>query len=270
MLAAKDFAVAEKAAIPGAQVKLAQNGKKQSFSDETFGGILAPADSDEWGRPVPAEDPSGYPGLIPGTTPDHDWSTNGGKPRYKQRPMTTKPGEYRSPFAPQRTPRPEGISTPKLPKFTYAPWAGPPLEALTSEDLITIAKLSKYNININNLSPEMEQRLGLPRGTSQAFNDARLPRIDGMVSSEFAVKRSIDAVMSIVESKSGEAQRKAAEAAYDRLSMMAAGYRTMKAVPVSMYKMMGAGDGYLKDQREGYDNALDRLEEALQALDKLK
>lgn len=267
MLAAKDFAVAEKGAIPEGRVQLAQN---QSFADETFGGILAPEDSDQWGRPMPAEDPKGYPGLVPGTTPDYDWSSPRERPRQKQRPMSVKPGEYRSPFAPVKSPVPEKISTPALPKMTYAPWSGPPLETLTSEDLVTIARLSKYNISLNSLTPEMEERLGLPSGIAKAVHDFRLPRIDGMVPSEFAVKRSIDAVMSVVEGKSGASRRKAAEAAYDRLSQMASGYRSMKAVPQSVYKRFGAGDGYLEDQREGYNKALDRLEEALQALDKLK
>lgn len=274
MLAAKDFAVADKGAIPDGKVKLAQNAKKQSFSDESFGGILAPPDTDEWGRPAPAEDPKGYSGLIPGATPDYDWASpvddHEPRARQKQRPMTPIRGEFRSPFAPVKSPIPEKISTPKLPKMTYAPWAGPPLEAISRDDLITIARLSKYDINLSELSPEMERRLGLPSGIAKVTNDFRLPRIDGMVPSEFAVKRSIDAVMSVVEGKSGDQRRKAAQAAYDRLSQMASGYRSMKAVPASMYKRLGAGDGYLEDQQEGYSNALDRLEEALHALDKLK
>lgn len=236
-------------------------------ADHDFGGILAPRTHDENGVPLRPQEPKGYRGVLPGALPDEDAAAGdaGRKPR-----MSVKPG--RSIYAPEQNlpPLNDKVSRMPLPKITYAPGFGEDMPVLTSDDIKLIAQLHQHDIDFNRLPPDMEKRLGLPEGTSKMLNNFRLPRIDGMVPVEFTAKRNIDAVMKVVAGKTGDEQRRAARTAYDHLSSLASGYRSLKAVPKSIYVRLGAGDGYLEDQQEGYANALARLQEALDALEQLK
>ena len=175
----------------------------------------------------------------------------------------------RNPFGPKRDISTNKISFGDAPKMSYKPGYNGEFP-LTVEQLKLLAVLSAKGMDINRLNPETEKRIGFPPGTSKLLNSLKSPRIDGMLPPEFATKSTIDSVMKIVEERHGEDRQKAARAAYDRLSVMADGLRTLNSTPSALYIKMGASDAYVKERAETYGKSLDRLHEAMEALDKLR
>ena len=241
-----------------------------SKGDDTFGGIVAPAP----GTKQPDE-PPGYTGLIPGKT---DKAAEAAPDPYdedrKLRDTPASKVKYKkveNPFAPKKLQSNNKVSFGEAPKITYKPGYRPGEEfPLTVEQLKLLSTLSANGMDFNRLNAKTEARVGLPPGTSKMLNALKTPRIDGMLPPEFATKATVDAVMQIVGEREGEDRRKAAAAAYDRLSVMADGFRTMNSAPSSLYVKMGASDMYIKERGEGYGKSLDRLQEAMEALQKIK
>ncbi len=236
--------------------------------DDTYGGIVSPAP----GTKQPDE-PAGYTGLIPGKT---DKAAEAGEDPYdadrKLRDTPTSKVKYKktdNPFAPKRLQSNNKVSFGEAPKITYKPgYTGE--FPLTVDQLKLLSTLSANGMDFNRLNAKTEARIGLPPGTSKMLNALKTPRIDGMLPPEFATKATVDAVMQIVGEREGDDRRKAAAAAYDRLSTMADGFRTMNSAPSSLYVKMGASDMYIKERGESYGKSLDRLQEAMEALQKIK
>ena len=226
-----------------------------------------------------AEEPKGYPGLIPGAAePAFDTTADVGDAGPKSKPKSKDAAEsrdFRTKYAPALTSTARDIgsdkfSTGPLPKISYPAGFSPRMRPLTLDDVKILAGLSARGIDFYHLPPEMEKRLHLPPGTSKALNNIGSARIDGMLPAEFSAKQQIDQQMNAIGKLQGEQRRKAAEAAYDQLSYMAGGYRTLHSIPDSIYGRMGVSDTYVKEEREGYGKSLDRFKEALDALDKIK
>ncbi len=237
--------------------------------DDTYGGIVSPAP----GTRQPDE-PAGYTGLIPGKT---DKAAEAGEDPYDaDRKLRDKPAakvKYKkidNPFAPKKLLSNNKVSFGEAPKITYKPGYTGGDFPLTVDQLKLLSTLSANGMDFNRLNAKTEARIGLPPGTSKMLNALKTPRIDGMLPPEFATKATVDAVMQIVSEREGDDRRKAAAAAYDRLSVMADGFRTMNAAPSSLYVKMGASDMYIKERGEGYGKSLDRLQEAMEALQKIK
>ena len=241
----------------------------------TGGGAVAAPQED---MPAPGEQPKGYPGLIPGAEePPFDTTADVGDagPKSKPKNNAATAGDYRTSYAPAKTATARDIgsdkfSTGPLPKISYPAGFSPRMRPLTLEDVKILAGLSARGIDFYHLPPEMEKRLHLPPGTSKALNNIGSARIDGMLPAEFSAKQQIDQQMNAISKLRGEQRRKAAEAAYDQLSYIAGGYRTLHSIPDSIYGRMGVSDTYVKEEREGYGKSLDRFKDALDALDKIK
>lgn len=239
--------------------------------DETYGGIVAPAPD---ARPS-TDEPKGYTGLLPGKTdkaeaaPEDPYDAdraNADKPR-----PAVKYKKTNNPFAPKKLQSNNKVSFGEAPKITYKPGYRPGEEfPLTVDQLKLLSTLSANGMDFNRLNAKTEARVGLPPGTSKMLNSLKTPRIDGMLPPEFATKATVDAVMQIVAEREGEDRRKAAAAAYDRLSTMADGFRTLNSAPSSLYVKMGASDAYIKERGESYSKSLDRLQEAMEALQEIK
>ena len=238
-------------------------------SDETYGGIVAPPPNSR-----PSDDPAGYTGLLPGKTekpeaaPEDPYDADRAardKPKSK-----VKYKKSENPFAPKKLQSNNKVSFGTAPKMTYKPGFSGEEFPLTVDQLKLLSTLSANGMDFNRLNAKTEARVGLPPGTSKMLNALKTPRIDGMLPPEFATKATVDAVMQIVEEREGEDRRKAAAAAFDRLSVMADGFRTLNAAPSSLYVKMGASDAYIKERGEGYNKSLDRLHEAMEALLKIK
>lgn len=238
--------------------------------DETYGGVVAPKPN---ARPS-SDEPAGYTGLLPGKTakpeaaPEDPYDADRAardKPKSK-----VKYKKNENPFAPKKLQSNNKVSFGTAPKMTYKPGYSGEEFPLTVDQLKLLSTLSANGMDFNRLNAKTEARVGLPPGTSKMLNALKTPRIDGMLPPEFATKATVDAVMQIVAEREGEDRRKAAAAAYDRLSVMADGFRTLNAAPSSLYVKMGASDAYIKERGEGYNKSLDRLHEAMEALLKIK
>jgi hypothetical protein len=242
--------------------------------DRTLGGAIAPQNDEG------LDDPNGYAGALSDRiandggfdSVDQKSGRKMSAPKQRQQPAGMRRDVVKlfNPYAPVKLPQTNKISFGSAPKITYIPGFGPDVPALTADDIKILASLAANKITFNRLTPKMEQEYGLPIGTSEAINRVRSPRLDGMLPSEFAVKSTVDSIMSLVESREGESRKKAAAAAYQRLSVMADGFRQLNSVPKEIYTAMGTGDAYMKDTKEGYTNGLGRLQEAMEALDKIK
>ncbi len=238
--------------------------------DDTYGGIVAPAPD---ARPS-TDEPKGYTGLLPGKTDQAEAAPE--DPYDADRALRDKPKstvKYKksvNPFAPKKLESNNKVSFGSSPKITYKPGYSGEEFPLTVEHLKLLSTLSANGMDFNRLNAKTEARVGLPPGTSKMLNALKTPRIDGMLPPEFATKATVDAVMQIVAEREGEDRRKAAAAAYDRLSVMADGFRTLNSAPSSLYVKMGASDAYIKERGEGYNKSLDRLLEAMEALQEIK
>lgn len=229
-----------------------------------YDGLIAPSET-----PTPAgkNAPKGYSGVMPGAveSPQAGIDADPNAP-----PKTAKAPAGAKTATPQT--KNAGAFTPinQLPKMSYPKGLSGRKQPLTVDDLKTIAAVSRQGIDFNHMSPELLKSLKLPEDASETLNKIQRPRIDGMLPAEFAAKRTIDSLMDSVSKTAGdEARRKTAQAAYARLSGMADGYRTLGSVPDGIYQHMGVSDTYVKEEREGYTKALDRLHEAMEALQPL-
>lgn len=242
----------------------------QDKGDETYGGIVAPKPD---ARPS-TDEPQGYTGLLPGKTdkaaeaPPDPYDLDRAKADKPKSAVKYK--KSNNPFAPKKPLSNNKVSFGSSPKITYKPGYTGEEFPLTVEHLKLLSTLSANGMDFNRLNAKTEARVGLPPGTSKMLNNLKTPRIDGMLPPEFATKATVDAVMQIVAEREGEDRRKAASAAYDRLSVMADGFRTLNTAPSSLYVKMGASDAYIKERGEGYNKSLDRLQEAMEALQKIK
>lgn len=267
---------AQKSVAP--KVPAVATDSEKTLIDKTLGGAIAPQDDEG------LEGLDNYSGSLSDRIandhqPDVDNTATGNKPKRpklgkRPRPMLSEPGRNIvkpfNPYAPTPVLRSNKVSFGTAPKITYIPGDGPPMPALTSDDIKRIARLASTHVNLNRLTPNMEEEYGLPSGTAAAYNRIRAPRVDGMLPTEFMVKSTIDSMMKLISQREGEARKKAAEAGYNRLSQMADTMRFMKSIPESTYAGLGMPDAYVEDEKEGYTVALDRLKEALEALDAIK
>ncbi len=247
-----------------------QTEAEKKLQEDTLGGAIAPRQKD---HDIPGYAGSQADRIAGERDADGTGETDEEKPEMSSGFTQTAPGVIvqNNPFAPKHPLDNNKVSFGTPPKITYRPGFGPPLPALTADDMKRLAALAAQHVDINRLTEEQLTEMGLPPETSAAINGTRSPRIDGMLPTEFTVKATIDALMGLVMKQgAGEGRKKAAEAAYNRLSQMADGMRGMKSIPESTYVKMGVGDGYIQERQEGYSNGLGRLKEALDALEAIR
>jgi len=242
------------------------SGTKSAPADSGYAGVLAPPSAPE---NTGKDAPQGYSGVMPGKT------------------AAPQAGLDADPNAPKPAPKaanakaPTGVDTSKavgrfspidsLPKMSVPKGVDARRHPLTVEQLKTLSALNAKGIDFNHITPQLAKALKLPEDAAETLAKVQRPRIDGMLPAEFTAKRTIDSLMANVEkAPEGDARKKLAQAAYDRLSNMADGYRTLGSVPDGIYKTMGVSDTYVQEEREGYGKATQRIHDALQTLDTLR
>ena len=242
------------------------NGTTQEAAPATgdggYNGLIAPAPTP---APTGKDAPVGYSGVV------------AGKVAAPAAPVDADPNA-----APKTAAAPAGTKaaattqvggfTPinQLPKMSYPKGIEGRHRPFTADDIKTLSAISKQGIDFNHMTPELAKSLKLPEDAADTLNKVQRPRIDGMLPAEFAAKRTIDSLMdNVSKTKGDDNRRKMAQSAFNRLSGMADGYRTLGSVPDGIYTRMGVSDTYVKEEREGYTKALDRLKEAMEALQPL-
>jgi len=234
-----------------------------AIGDGGYNGLIAPSPTP---APTGKNAPVGYNGVVAGKVdaPAAAVDADPNAPKVSTAPAAGK--------AAAAAPKQVGGFTPinQQPKVSYPKGLQPKSREFTLQDLKTLSAISKQGVDFNHMTPELAKSLKLPEDTADVLNKIQRPRIDGMLPAEFAAKRTIDSLMdNVSKTKGDDARRKLAQSAFTRLSGMADGYRTLGSVPDGIYQRMGVSDTYVKEEREGYTKALDRLHEAMEALQPL-
>lgn len=91
-----------------------------------------------------------------------------------------------------------------------------------------------------------------------------------MLPAEYATKQSVDRIMAVVKDPNASKKVRAdrAKKAAERLATMSRGMRARANIPDKAYKSSGASDVFIKEQREGTDAALRRINNAMTELKK--
>jgi hypothetical protein len=240
-------------------------------SDDGYAGVIAAPPQESHGRNA-APEPQGYAGVISGAVPDDGGQTR----RAGKNAPRTAPQSHATIYSPA-TARPvtrgsdPGYTPVKRdPQVSYRPGFKQRPPALTVDDLKTLATLLKHGIDFGKLPESFEKTIHMPAGTFKILSHPQ-NRIDGMLPTEFAVKRMVDTTMTMVNNPilSPDERHKQAQAAIQRLGRMADGLRISTSIPQSIYDKMGAPDVYVQEQKEGGAQALKRLNDALYTLSQM-
>lgn len=216
-----------------------------------YSGVIAPSTPKRAPRGSQGDSAEpGYAGVVPGYVPpdEPDMMAVPGKasPVRPQQPGKTYPGTY--------TPVPS-----QQPQMT-SQYAKIDPKVRTAEDLRTLAMIYSYDKNADGIPDEMAKNFKVPKEMA-AFLDQPRARIDGMLPMESMIRDSIDAAMKEVKGR-----RQKPEETVDNLRKMREGLRAKRSIPDSVYKMMGLPATYVKEEREGIDNSLARIDRAIKQL----
>jgi hypothetical protein len=174
----------------------------------------------------PKHEPPGYSGLIPG---------------YVAEPPPSQPA--------QATPAPTN------PNVT-------PKSAEDLKMLSTLQGIDKEGGALKLRGPEK-----VSKEDALVLNKPR-PRIDKMLPAEYAMKATIDDLMPGILDKKipSDLRTRRVKAAREELAELAAGFQQKKSVPDAVYREMGVGDTFIREEREGTNRALAMLGKALSKL----
>lgn len=141
-------------------------------------------------------------------------------------------------------------------------------ELKSANDLHGMSLFYGLDKNMDGIPDALKQPAVIPADLAKAMNKPT-QRIENMLPTEFAMKKSIDAVMAMVGNKSlsKEVRLEQAKNGYDNLSQLMTGLRSKRAIPDTIYKKMGLSDVYINEQKEGIDAALIRLDKATKDLE---
>jgi hypothetical protein len=202
-----------------------------------YSGLIAPP-PDGTGR---QQEPEGYAGVIQG--------------RVAQPPQS----HTRTSTKARATPTLGSTPTRSLAKFK---------EPKSANDLHGMSLFYGLDKNMDGIPDALKQPAVIPADLAKAMNKPT-QRIENMLPTEFAMKKSIDAVMAMVGNKSlsKEARLEQAKNGYNNLSQLMTGLRSKRAIPDTIYKKMGLSDAYISEEKEGIDAALIRLDKATKDLE---
>lgn len=220
----------------------------------TGGGALAPSPAPSPGN----QQPRGYRGLIPGEVDP--------LPPQEQ-PQAQTPRQPRTPAGRQPDPQMTYIppdAQPDAPKMTYAPGMTPS-RMMTADELKRIAAAAGVQLQLDLVPAELVKNIHIP---SRVYSVLSSPqhRIDGMLPTEFAVKRQIDITMEKIRLAPADARGKVIAEAIQTLSNARHGMRLGSDVPDVIFESMGAPAVYVQESREASGKALRRLTEAITQL----
>lgn len=221
-------------------------------NDETDGysGVIAPS-----AKPIGKAgkntkkntEPLGYSGVIPGYVPEEQApQTVAKKPVAVVKPVA----EPKAKFTPvERPPQETQIYGTSLSK-----------KVKNAEDLKSLAMIHSFDRNADGIPDSTAKQFKLPPETV-AFLEQPRTRIEGMLPMDSMIKKSIEAAMTDVKNK-----KQSPEQVAENLRTMRDGLRAKRSIPDSVYRIMGMPDVYVKEEREGLDNALSRINTALKQL----
>ena len=109
----------------------------------------------------------------------------------------------------------------------------------------------------------MARDFKLPESTVAFLNVPR-PRTEGMLPLESTIKQSIDTAL---EQMLTNNQRP--EEIVDSLKRIRDGLRAKGSVSDGVYKVMGLPDTYVKEEREGVEKSIRRIDDAIRQLGSL-
>lgn len=192
-------------------------------------------------------EPLGYRGLVPGYVPEEQAPQAAAK---KPVAAGKTVAEQKAQFTPVERP----------PRETQIYGTNPLKKVRSAEDLKTLAMIHSFDRNGDGIPDSTAKQFKLPPETV-AFLEQPRTRVEGMLPMDMMIKRSIDAAMTDVQNKKQSPQQVA-----ENLKTMREGLRAKRSVPDSVYRIMGMPDTYVREEREGLDNALSRISTALKQL----
>lgn len=208
-------------------------------SSSGYSGVIAPKIPDRAALP-----PAGYKGLLPGSVqqPSVQKDALAQPSQQTAMPATADEESLRPQFGQRR-----GIST--------------------AEELKALAEQNSLYKGLDINSPEFSNMMKLPPRV-QALTDGPRSRIEGLLPTEYVTKAQVEETLKALKNNvlSAEARRDLAKKSYDALSMSIESLRYKKSIPEIFYKKMGVSDVFLQEEREGDQNALRRLEAALEEI----
>jgi hypothetical protein len=138
---------------------------------------------------------------------------------------------------------------------------------LSADQMALIAKLSGMKFDLKQLPENMRESIKInPKVYSLVSSPAT--RIDGMLPTEYGMKRMIDTNLFMIE-QSNFAPPQKKEALIDlmiRLRQMADALRLRQNVPVELYAQMGAPAIYVQEEKEGVGKGIVRLDQAIKLI----
>ncbi|MBI1215297.1 MAG: hypothetical protein GC185_05690 [Alphaproteobacteria bacterium] len=271
-MAGQAFAQGYGGLIPDDEPAATGNSNSNSnANDDGYGGLIAPSQPE----PTGVSQPRGYDGVIPGAVDSQPTGTRSAKTGGQNGKASTganlSPAQYGQ-IAKSMDPDAARGYTPihRTPEVTYRPGFHDRAPALSVDDLKALAALLKHGIDFGKLPAEFEKSIHMPPGTFHRLSHPQ-NRIDGMLPTEYAIKRMIDTTMKLVNDPSytPEQRHRQALAAMDRLERMATGMAVTASIPKSIYDKMGAPEVYVQQETEGSQRALKRLHDAMEILSKI-
>ncbi len=210
----------------------------QAYAGSGYQGLFAPSGDDAKKNTAPETKPApGYEGVI-ATPPDP-----------KRAPE--EPAGYAG-LVPGKVKKP----APKTDVAKTAPVIKNAEDIKTAAAIRSAGKVKPPKPTIATTAPS---RNGKPR-----------TRVEGMLPAEYATKQSVDRIMAVVKDPNASKKVRAdrAKKAAERLATMSRGMRARANIPDKAYKSSGASDVFIKEQREGTDAALRRINNAMTELKK--
>jgi hypothetical protein len=114
----------------------------------------------------------------------------------------------------------------------------------------------------------------VPRTLKKTFSSSgqKSPRIGGLLPTEYNAKMQIQKIMQAVQEPNFNKEQRAEliKLAAEKLAKLGAGYRARNGVPDAALLRAGASETFIREERDGTSGALNRVNAALEELQKLQ
>lgn len=252
----------------------------QPLFAQGYEGLIAPEtdieESADTGSDTSDQDFSGYDGVL---APEDEGVV-------KKTPAVKKPNQpaVTAPSVPRPAPavtadkkRPGGkvyesqfTMKERKPRINYKRGFNPDVRVRGMQDLKLMASIYGADKNSDGIPDKMAAEMKLPEDMTQHLNVPRPREKDGLLPMESNIKRSIDGTFQQIKAQKGTMRSESVKAALADLKRMHIGISNSSRIPDGIYKTMGLPDLYIKEEREGYNNSLKRIESAIRELEKLR
>lgn len=242
----------------------AYDGLMASPTSDGYDGLLAPSQPSRTNNNRGTQEPPGYEGLMGGSVPQRapepvEPDNTATTPARGNTAATPRAPAARNPAAaarPVQTTRPELPMTPRPGRLKMG-------NVASADQLRLLASLAGKKLDLEKMTADIK-----PSAAMLGLEDAKRPRLGGMLPMELMAKSQIDKTMALLNNPqlTPEQRQAAARQSYNQMMIMADGIITRRSVPEAIYKKMGMSDQFLQEEREGNERALARFEEAFKVL----